>query len=36
MGIFLNVFDRNPSPRIFLTEANFDFIFLQILHLAEI
>ena len=35
-GIFLNMFDKNPSPRISLTETNFDFIFLQILHLAEI
>ena len=30
------MFERNPSPRISLTETNFDFIFLQILHLAEI
>ena len=35
-GIFLNMFERNPLPCIFLTETNFDFIFLQILHLAEI
>ena len=35
-GIFLNMFERNPSPCISLTETNFDFIFLQILHLAEI
>ena len=35
-GIFLNMFDKNPSPLISLTETNFDFIFLQILHLAEI
>ena len=30
------MFDRNPSPRISLIETNFDFKFLQILHLAEI
>ena len=35
-GIFLNMFERNPSPRISLTETNLLFIFLQILHLAEI
>ena len=35
-GIFLNMFDRNPSPRISLTETNLLFDFLQILHLAEI
>ena len=35
-GIFLNMFERNPLPCISLTETNFDFIFLQILHLAEI
>ena len=35
-GIFLNMFDRNPSPCISLTETNFDFDFLQILHLVEI
>ena len=35
-GIFLNMFDKNPLPCISLTETNFDFIFLQILHLAEI
>ena len=34
-GIFLNMFERNPS-RISLIETNFDFNFLQILHLAEI
>ena len=26
-GIFLNMSDRNPFPRISLTETNFDFIF---------
>ena len=26
-GIFLNMFDKNPSPLISLTEKNFDFIF---------
>ena len=30
------MFERNPLPFISLTETNFDFIFLQILHLAEI
>ena len=35
-GICLKIFARNPSPCISLTETNFDFIFLQILHLAEI
>ena len=35
-GIFLNMFERNPSPLISLTETNLFFIFLQILHLAEI
>ena len=35
-GIFLNMFDRNPFPRISLIETNFDFNFLQILHLVEI
>ena len=35
-GIFLNMFDRNPSPRIALTEANLLFNFLQILYLADI
>ena len=35
-GILLNMFHRNPSPRISLIETNFDFNFLQILHLAEI
>ena len=30
------MFERNPLPSISLTETNFDFIFLQILHLAEI
>ena len=35
-GIFLNMFDKNPSPLISLTETNLLFIFLQILHLAEI
>ena len=35
-GIFLNMFDKNPDPLISLTETNFDFIFLQISHLAEI
>ena len=35
-GIFLNIFERNPSPLISLTETNLFFIFLQILHLAEI
>ena len=35
-GIFLSMFDRNPFPLISLTEANLLFIFLQILHLAEI
>ena len=34
-GIFLNMFDKNPSPLISLTETNFDFIFLQILHLDK-
>ena len=35
-GLFLNMFDRNPSPRISLTESNLLFNFLQILHLADI
>ena len=35
-GIFLNIFERNPFPLISLIEMNFLFIFLQILHLAEI
>ena len=35
-GIFLNMFDKNPSPLISLTETNLLFIFLQILHLAEV
>ena len=35
-GIFLNIFERNPSPLISLTETNLLIIFLQILHLAEI
>ena len=35
-GIFLNIFERNPDPLISLTEMNLLFIFLQILHLAEI
>ena len=35
-GIFLNMFERNPSPRISLIETNLLFNFLQILHLAEI
>ena len=35
-GIFLNMFERNPLPCISLTEMNLLFIFLQILHLAEI
>ena len=35
-GIFLNMLDRNPFPRISLTETNLLFIFLQIFHLAEI
>ena len=35
-GIFLNMFERNPNPLISLTETNLLFIFLQILHLAEI
>ena len=30
------MFDRNPFPLISLTETNLLFIFLQILHLAEI
>ena len=34
--IFLNTFERNPSPLISLTETNLLFIFLQLLHLAEI
>ena len=33
-GIFLNMFERNPFPRISLTNLLFDF--LQILHLADI
>ena len=35
-GIFLNMFDRNSSPRISLIETNLLFNFLQILHLADI
>ena len=35
-GIFLNMFDRNPSPRISLIETNLFFNLSQILHLAEI
>ena len=35
-GMFLNIFDKNPLPLISLIETNFDFIFLQILHLAKI
>ena len=35
-GLFLNMFDRNPSLCISLIEKNFDFNILQILHLAEI
>ena len=35
-GIFLNIFDKKPSPLISLTETNFDFNFLHILHLADI
>ena len=35
-GIFLDMLDRNPFPRISLTETNLLFIFLQIFHLAEI
>ena len=35
-GIFLNIFERNPLPCISLIETNLLFIFLQILHLAEI
>ena len=35
-GIFLNMFERNSDPLISLTETNLLFIFLQILHLAEI
>ena len=35
-GIFLNMFDKNPDPLIFLTETNLLFNFLQTLHLAEI
>ena len=35
-GISLNMFDKNPDPLISLTETNLLFIFLQILHLAEI
>ena len=35
-GIFLNMFERNPSPRISLTETNLPFDFLQILHLLDI
>ena len=34
--IRLRMFDKNPSPLISLTETNLLFIFLQILHLAEI
>ena len=34
-GILLNMFDKNPSPLISLTETNFDFIFLQRLHLDK-
>ena len=35
-SVFLNMFERNPSPLIYLTETNLLFIFLKILHLAEI
>ena len=35
-GIFLNMFDGNPLFCISLKETNLHFIFLQILHLAEI
>ena len=35
-GIFLNMFDRNPSPHLSLTETNLLFNFLQILHLEDI
>ena len=35
-GIFLNIIERNPLPCISLTETNLLFIFLQILHLADI
>ena len=35
-GIFLNMLDKNPLPCISLTETNLLFIFLQILHLAEV
>ena len=35
-GIFLNMFEKNPSPLISLTETNLFFNFLQSLHLAEI
>ena len=35
-GIFLNMFERKLLPLISLTETNLRFIFLQILHLAEI
>ena len=35
-GIFLNIFERDPLPCISLIETNLLFIFLQILHLAEI
>ena len=35
-GIFLNMFERSPFLLISLTETNSIFIFLQILHLAEI
>ena len=35
-GIFLNMFDRNPSPRISLIETSLLLNFLQILHLADI
>ena len=34
--MFLNMFDKNPLPLISSTETNFDLIFLQTLHLAEI
>ena len=35
-GIFSNMFDKNPDPLISLTETNLLFIYIQILHLAEI
>ena len=34
--MLLNMFERNPSPLIFLTETSLLFDFLQILHFAEI